>query len=138
MIPVFVRKRIRNATVRAHLGHTFIPNKQVEKLVTNDAVQFELSKANRSMTKISRLMKPPIVTEECTSYRNILAILHLMKRPSKIRLFVKYGVCDSDLPLEGVPCSTGPRSFCELKNPKSGSSVRVNKRADANELLDRQ
>jgi hypothetical protein len=131
---VFVGKRIRNATVRAHLGHTFIPNKQVEKLVTQDAVQFELSKANRSMTKISRLMKPPIVAEECASYRKILAILHLMKRPSKVRLFVKYGVCDSDLPLEEVPCPT----FCELRSPKSGLAVRFQKRADAKEFLDRQ
>ena len=80
----------------------------------------------------------PIVAEECASYRKILAILHLMKRPSKIRLFVKSGVCDSDLPLADASVSTGPSVFYGLRSEKSGSLVRFKKRADAKEFLERQ
>jgi hypothetical protein len=61
-----------------------------------------------------------------------------MRRPSKIRLFVNDGVCNSDLPLQEAPCPTASRSFCELRNPQSGSSVRFKKRADAKEFLERQ
>jgi hypothetical protein len=135
---VLVGKRIRNTMAQSYLRHKFVPITRIDQFVTEDAVQFELSKANRSMTKISRIRKSPIVAKECASYRKILAILHLMKRPSKIRLFVKYRVCDSDLPLIDAACPTGPRSFYELKSQKSGSSVRFKKHADAIEFLERQ
>lgn len=34
------------------------------------------------------------------NYFRILAVLHLMKRPSKIHLFLRSGICDDDLPLQ--------------------------------------
>jgi hypothetical protein len=135
---VLVGKQVRNATTRSYLRHAFLTDSRIDELVTDDAVQFELSKANRSMTKIVRIRKPPIVAEECASYRKILAILYLMKRPSKIRLFVKHGVCDSDLPLREGSCPIGPRSFYELRSQKSGSTVRFKKPVHAIEFLERQ
>jgi hypothetical protein len=136
---VFVGKQIRNATERSYLRRMFIPDCRTFELVTEDAVQFELTKANLSMTKISRLMKSRVSADECTSYRKVLAILHLMKRPSKIRLFVKHRVCDSHLPLMEAPYPTGPRRYYELRSRREpGSSVRFKKGAYANEFLERQ
>jgi hypothetical protein len=136
---VFVGKRIRNATAQSYLRHRFIPHNRINELVTEDAVQFELTKANLSMTKISRVMKPRVSADECTSYRKILAILHLMRRSSKIRLFVKERVCDSHLPLMEASCPAGPGKCYELRSGRvPGSSIRFKKRADAKEFLERQ
>lgn len=115
----------------------FLPKGQLSGLVTQTAVEMELSKYEASLRKRLQIWKPPadIQTEARSicggvehglasdtedeqharhvqqpsekSYRKIFAILLLIERPSRIRSFVEEGVCDADLPLVNVPRTNG-------------------------------
>ncbi|USP72903.1 uncharacterized protein yc1106_00177 [Curvularia clavata] len=75
----------------------FIPDKKLREIVTAETVCAELKKSNYS--NLRRIHARPVTVEDGGEYQKILAILYLIKLPSKIRKFVKYGVCDKDLPL---------------------------------------
>ncbi len=51
-------------------------------------------------------------------FQKIMAILLLIDRPSKIRLFVKEGVCDADLPLAWVQTTSYPHKRWALRRRK--------------------
>jgi serine/threonine protein kinase len=120
---------IKGNWIYDHRG--FLPKRQLFRLVTQKAVELELSKYEASLRKRLQIWKPPVDIEAearriCgdveqdrsasdtegdqymrqpgeKSYRKIFAILLLIERPAKIRSFVEKGVCDADLPLIKVP-----------------------------------
>ncbi|CAN9240871.1 unnamed protein product [Alternaria alternata] len=108
-------------------GGKFIPRGDLDRLVTQELVNRELSRKESFATKILRrpwlssnkyvrvdssmehehtrcrqagLTGDTMTTFDGPSYRKIFAILVFMGRQRKIRAFVKEQVCDSDLPLE--------------------------------------
>ena len=95
--------RLREARRRSYLRRYFLPEVEIEKIVTSAVVQRELSNSNYS--KFGRIGKQRLSIDDGTPYVKILTVLYLMKQPSKIRLFIKSGVCDKHLPLERDPHS---------------------------------
>ncbi|KAK3331410.1 hypothetical protein B0H66DRAFT_636270 [Apodospora peruviana] len=115
----------RHIIASAASTKTFLPEGQIVKLINEESVKLELKEFQRSMGKRilnralglgipSRLSDTELDDEAARlcgnrpsapdmnhkSYRKILAILLLIDRPSRIRLFVEEGVSDNDLPLE--------------------------------------
>lgn len=106
-----------SASVRTLDIHTFfIPNTQIATLIRDTIVHSELSKSNRSYSKLGKIGKPPIAISDATSFKRFLAILYLMDRPTKIRLFVEGDVCDGDLPLVAVLRSDGSCNEFDLQS----------------------
>ncbi|KAJ8110946.1 hypothetical protein OPT61_g6344 [Boeremia exigua] len=50
-------------------------------------------------TALEKSRKTRISVDDPQNYRRILFVLGLLKLPTKIRKFIKHGVCDADLPL---------------------------------------
>jgi hypothetical protein len=130
---------LRNATVNSHRGKTFLPDSQLNALVTDDVITFELSKPKSSM-KLLRFGKRPVIPEDCASYRRILAILYLMKRPSLITVFIKHKVRDTDLPLDKVLSPKAFRNVYELRSRHNRQAhyIHFKKHADAHEFWRKQ
>ncbi|EUC46751.1 hypothetical protein COCMIDRAFT_4172 [Bipolaris oryzae ATCC 44560] len=113
-------KRLAEVTVKTHLQHRFVPNSHVREIVTSEAVRIELDKSNYSTFR--RIHKDPVTTEDYSAYKKILTILYLIKKPSKIRMFVSYGVCDKDLPLGIHQTSNKPHCLPELRSRSNHSA----------------
>lgn len=116
-----IPNRLREARRRSYLRRYFLPEVEIEKIVTSAVVQQELSNSNYS--KFGRIGKQRLSIEDGTPYMKILTVLYLMKHPSKIRLFIKSGVCDKHLPLEKDPHSDRPDgsySLISRHDPKAG------------------
>lgn len=92
-----IRKKLSESIVKNHLQQRFIPCNKLREVVTAETVCVELKKSNYS--NLRRIHARPVTVENGTKYQRILAILYLIKLPSKIREFVKHGVCDEALPL---------------------------------------
>ncbi|KAL1799028.1 hypothetical protein ACET3X_003065 [Alternaria dauci] len=95
-----ITRKLQQASQTSYQQQKFIPETQIREIVRDEVIQDELFKANKSIGKPSRMLKAPVVSQDYASYRKILAILFLMKRPSKIRRFVKAGLCDNHLPFK--------------------------------------
>jgi hypothetical protein len=131
-----ITKNLNQAVVRSHLKQDFLPDSQIEKLVTAHEVEAELNKANYSIVKLSRISKPPVRAENSEKYKKILTILYFMKQPSKIRRFVKYGVDDSHLPFDST--RSGAVFGVRRRGDPKATFIKFNKRVDAEEFVDRQ
>ncbi|KAF1924143.1 kinase-like protein [Didymella exigua CBS 183.55] len=108
----------------------FLPSADLERLIAGNAVLSALSAAKR---------EKPIIGSP-VNYRRILAVLHLMKRPSKIHVFLTRGVCDADLPLE--PLDDGSTIVRTLslrsKNNKKAPTITFNRSEDAQGFCEQQ
>ncbi|EMD92317.1 hypothetical protein COCC4DRAFT_69688 [Bipolaris maydis ATCC 48331] len=116
-------KKLAEATVKTHFQHRFIPNSHVRDIVTAEAVRIELEKSNYSTFR--RIHKNPVTTEDHSAYKKILTILYLIKKPSKIRMFVTCGVCDKDLPLVIYQGSNRPHCLPELRSRDNDSALPI-------------
>ena len=67
-------------------------------------------------------VNPPLQLPSEKRYQKIMAILLLINRPSKIRLFVEEGVCDADLPLAWVQTAGHPDESWALRRRKHRDS----------------
>ncbi|KAF5966593.1 kinase [Fusarium coicis] len=114
--------RIIKATVRSahpdYRSKKFLPRNEIQRLLTTDAVEKELTQCNRwrryPIIKLLRPRKPNFQEEAqiicgksdrelganpvCKTYQKIFVILVLLKRASLIVSFL-HKVCDDDLPL---------------------------------------
>jgi len=133
-----IPKRLREARRQTHLRTYFIPEVEIETIVSSEAVRQELLDSNYS--KLGRIRKPRLSIEDGTPYVKILTALYLMKQPSKIRLFVKSSVCDKDLPLEKDPHFDRADGFYELRsrNNPEACAVVFKRRDYAEEFLEHQ
>jgi hypothetical protein len=129
-----------NASVISYYQLRFIPERQIWNIVRDDVIQAELHRSNRPVGKPWRILKAPIVTEAYGSYKRVMTILFLMKRPSKIRLFVKSGLRDDHLPFKKtqLPGVANRSVALTSRNVPRAPSMEFAKPEDADEFLDRQ
>ncbi|CAN9267879.1 unnamed protein product [Alternaria alternata] len=133
-------RKLQQASQTSYRQQKFIPESQIRDIVRDEVIQAELSKSNKSIGKPSRMLKAPVVSNNYESYRRILAILYLMKRPSKIRLFVKAGLCDDQLPFKKAQhLGRFDRSATLTSRNTPGSpNIKFTRPEDADEFLNRQ
>ncbi|CAN9243956.1 unnamed protein product [Alternaria alternata] len=133
-------RKLQQASQTSYRQQKFIPESQIRDIVRDEVIQAELSKSNKSVGKPSRMLKAPVVSKNYESYRKILAILYLMKRPSKIRLFVKAGLCDDQLPFKKAQhLGRFDRSATlTSRNTPGSANIKFTRPEDADEFLDRQ
>ncbi|CAN9095128.1 unnamed protein product [Alternaria alternata] len=133
-------RKLQQASQTSYRQQKFIPESQIRDIVQDEVIQAELSKSNKSVGKPSRMLKAPVVSKNYESYRKILAILYLMKRPSKIRLFVKAGLCDDQLPFKKAQhLGRFDRSATlTSRNTPGSANIKFTRPEDADEFLDRQ
>ncbi|KAH8640825.1 hypothetical protein IG631_03766 [Alternaria alternata] len=133
-------RKLQQASQTSYRQQKFIPESQIRDIVRDEVIQAELSKSNKSIGKPSRMLKAPVVSKNYESYRKILAILYLMKRPSKIRLFVKAGLCDDQLPFKKAQhLGRFDRSATlTSRNTPGSANIKFTRPEDADEFLDRQ
>ncbi|EUC34846.1 hypothetical protein COCCADRAFT_35545 [Bipolaris zeicola 26-R-13] len=133
-----LRKKLAEATIKTHRQLKFIPRSHVKKIVTAEAVQIELDRSNYPTFR--RIHRDPVTTDDYSAYRKILAILYLIKKPSKIRMFVQYGVCDKDLPLVKCNSSNNPYYSPELRsrNNHLAQPIIFRRRDYADDFLEKQ
>ena len=130
-----IPKELKAARHRSHLRKYFIPEPEIKRIVSRKAVEQNLSKSNYS--RLGRMGKEPISIKDDAPYVKILTVLYLMKQPTKIRLFVKSGVCDRDLPLDRIQRPDG--SYALRSRYNSQACVVSFKRRDYTEdFLDHQ
>lgn len=131
-------RRLKQATERSLDIHMrFVPNPKLLSVITEAVVSSELSRSHFSLGKLSRIGKTRIETDEPGAYKRVLAILYLMNRPSKIRLFVKRRMRDEHLPLEKHTCAEGPPGAYELRSRKHPdiTSIRFKKCVNTDKFL---
>jgi hypothetical protein len=135
-----ITSELQQASEISYHQRRFIPESRIRDIVRDEVIQAELSKSNKPMYKPSRMMRAPVVAKDYALYRKILAILYLMKRPSKIRLFVKSGVCDKHLPLKEIQHPVGHNRSVTLTSLNIPESPRMEfkRPEDADEFLQRQ
>jgi hypothetical protein len=133
-------RNLQQASETSYDLHKFIPDSRVRDIIRDKDIQTELSKSNKSMRKPTRMLKTPVVPENYASYRKILAILYLMKRPSKIRLFVRSRLCDDHLPLKKTLDPSGVDHVATLTSRRMLESpcIKFKRKDDAEEFLERQ
>lgn len=137
---VTILELLLNASVWSYYQQKFIPEQQIRNIVRDEVIQAELHRSNRPIGKPWRILKAPIVTEAYGSYRRVMTILFLMKRPSKIRLFVKSGLRDDHLPFKKteLPGVANRSIVLTSHNVPEAPSMEFVKPEDADEFLDRQ
>lgn len=64
---------------------------------------------NAAIQDLFKTLKQPVPPDEQQKPQGIFIVLCLMDRPTKIRLFIKSGICDADLPLVECPYPTGAK-----------------------------
>lgn len=124
-------RRVRNALIRTSGNSTrFLPHSSLERALGGNAAVLDLF----------RLLKQPIIEKSPERFYSILAVLCLMERPTKIKVFVDCGICDADLPLERHPHSTANDNSCLLRSTKKpdGPFVQFKKLWDATDFLRHQ
>jgi hypothetical protein len=133
-------RKLQQASQSSYHLRKFIPESQIQQIVQDQVIQAELYKSNKSIGKPSRMLKAPVVSKDYASYRKILAILYLIKRPSKIRMFVKVGLRDCHLPLKKTqhPSGTDRSVTLTSQNTPEAPGVRFVRGEDAEEFLERQ
>ncbi|CAN9210178.1 unnamed protein product [Alternaria alternata] len=118
-----ITKKLRAARHRSYLRKYFVSEPDIRRIVSPEAVHQELARSNFS--KLERIRKDPITIEDGGPYVKILAILYLIKKPTKIRLFVQSGVCDRDLPLEQDPRRDGPEGSYALRSRHNNQACTI-------------
>ncbi|KAF2011918.1 kinase-like protein [Aaosphaeria arxii CBS 175.79] len=134
---VFLRPQLQNAVVRSPYVHKkFIPQQQLLRIATPERVSRELLKI-----WLKKPWKTKVVPDPADSYQRILAILILMDRGSKIRMFVKRKITDNYLPFDKIPREdNNEKSLMMLQsrdNPQ-GPAPTFRKQADADDFFDHQ
>ena len=97
-----------------------LPDPIVEELVKIETVRMELSRSKKPELRVLGLQ----------NYRKGLAVLYLMKLPTKIRLLVEHEVQDRDLPLELVAGIEGGKSCLFLKSRVSPKAAKFRFKKD--------
>ncbi|KAK3338661.1 kinase-like domain-containing protein, partial [Lasiosphaeria hispida] len=92
----------------------FIPRRKLIQIVNKNSIKKELTNiepATPSSPDQVHAYQTPGAPRKPESFRKIMAILVLIGKPSKIRLFLEEGVSDADLPLfkQHIPNSSMPR-----------------------------
>jgi hypothetical protein len=125
-------KTLAEVNIKTYHEYKFVPESKLREIVTAEVVQNELQKSNYS--NLRRMKTRPITVTDGSAYQKILTILYLIKQPSKIRMFVKHGICDQDLPLVKCPILNKNRSLPGLKSAKKPAAVPIKfKRRDYTE-----
>ncbi|KAF2653767.1 kinase-like protein [Lophiostoma macrostomum CBS 122681] len=121
---------IRNSQDR-HQRPQFLPLGQVNEIVTQQAVQAELSRCKTHMRKFVQKWKPLHAKVVCGdddsySFRKIFALLVLIERPFNIASFIKEDLHDGDLPLvtEHNPLGAKPYTILRKRGPVDGQPLK--------------
>lgn len=131
-----LRRKLSAATVKNHRQQRFIPDSKLREIVATETVRMELEKSNYS--NVLRIRTSPVTIEDVSQYQKILAILYLIKLPSRIRKFVKYGVCDKHLPL--IKCESSKKkgsSYLRSAHDCTAPTIRF-KRDYSDDFLENQ
>jgi len=135
-----ITRSLQQASEISYRQQRFIPESRIRDIVHEKVVQTNLFKSHSTMGKPSRTLQTMVIPGDYMSYRKILAILYLMKRPSKIRLFVQSGLCDEHLPLKKIqgPKDVDRATTMTSRRMQKSPSIRFKRLDDADEFLDRQ
>lgn len=100
----------------------FLPEDEIEKIIRSNMV---ISTLRRSTAPIQSIDEP-------NRYKKILAVLYLMGRPSKLRLFVERRIRDTDLPLKLSHEAVDPKKIIlSCEGSQSPSTIHFKRSEDA-------
>jgi hypothetical protein len=136
-----ITKKLKKATIRSpHSHRKFLPESQLAKIITDDAVRNELFKPIYSITNLWKKNRAQVLPGQNVSYQKIFAILCLMKRTCKLKFFVECAVCDSHLPLDKVPPSDNSGNYPGLRSRRDSEAptVKLRRDDDIDEFFERQ
>lgn len=118
----------------------FLPRSHITKPEIEQAIAAALYKSRQNLRNRLQPWKSKVDSTKGKSYQKIFVILSIMSRPSKIRLFVKRGVSDTDLPLERIPSAISTRGQHQLRSRSNpgATPLSFSKRKDVDDFVQTQ